>query len=191
MGLDACVYCDCVEKGRLRVPHPDPHLFKIAEDGMPYLEAPFGTPEDERHESWLRGSPCGHEDFTLIHRRLGNIAMIAWVRACVARIAKDPVRTFPILWTKVVYSGTHASDHLDLADVRWLKEEIASIRATDWAAVPLERLDMRLGSRVRRLLLRDGTSAARDAERDMFLAFFANLEELVAASLEIAKPIVF
>lgn len=39
MGLDALVYCDCVEKGRLRIPHPFPKLLYTEENGSPEIKS--------------------------------------------------------------------------------------------------------------------------------------------------------
>jgi hypothetical protein len=35
MGLDAVVFCDCVETNRLKVPHPFPKLLYVESHGSP------------------------------------------------------------------------------------------------------------------------------------------------------------
>lgn len=37
MGLDAVVFCDCVETKRLEVPHPFPNLLCVESNGSPEI----------------------------------------------------------------------------------------------------------------------------------------------------------
>lgn len=39
MGLDACVYCDCVERGKLQTLHPYPELLFVTESGRPEVNS--------------------------------------------------------------------------------------------------------------------------------------------------------
>ena len=39
MGLDAVVFCDCVEKNRLKSPHPYPGLLYISPNGSPEIRS--------------------------------------------------------------------------------------------------------------------------------------------------------
>ncbi len=56
MGLDASVYCDCVETGRLHTPHPLPHLLFIADD-EPYWQQFLNHLEELIHASLLVNKP--------------------------------------------------------------------------------------------------------------------------------------
>src|SRR6266513_2440335 len=73
MGLDAFVYCDCIERGRLLVPHPFPHLLKVGEDGSPFIDSTL--PEYyEPHNRWESDRPCPHHDFLLLHQWISNVS---------------------------------------------------------------------------------------------------------------------
>ena len=66
MGLDATVFCNCVEKGRLEVPHPFPERLYIDEDGRPEIrvdDLPYQSvlSLDEAHYAWLQSPPCKHQ----------------------------------------------------------------------------------------------------------------------------------
>jgi len=64
MGLDAVVFCDCVEKGRLMVQHPYPRLLYIARNGSPEIRSKDPGKVDE-HDKWmdLRHAPCYWEKY--------------------------------------------------------------------------------------------------------------------------------
>ena len=80
MGLNAVVYCDCVEKGRLTRPHPRPDQLFIDERGAPDISS--DDPRDiEAHDRWESLRPCEHERFWLIECWLGNVSVIGSIRA--------------------------------------------------------------------------------------------------------------
>src|SRR5690242_2043094 len=101
MGLDAVVYCDCIEKGRLRVSHPRPELLHIAENGAPFHSG--GAEFHPVHDGWEWSQPCAHRDFVLLHHRLGNFGHITWVRKRLEECLATPGTQLPIFQTKVVY----------------------------------------------------------------------------------------
>jgi hypothetical protein len=156
MGHDACVYCDCYERGRLRTPPPQSELVYVDECGQ-VVDAPGA--DVEAFDAWA-ATACEHPGGELIHHRLGNIALIEFLRAELSRSRGG----FPILLNKVVYDGTHCGDHLDLPTVGFLGAEINSMRSLH----------------------------CEDSEEEELLRTFERqMEELVAASLAVRKPIAF
>jgi hypothetical protein len=161
MGLDACVYCDCYEKGRLRTPPPG---------GVSLYVAPYGALEcDGEHmpfdavlafDQWQAFSACEHERGVLLHHRLGNISLVALLRS---ELQREPSR-FPILLTKVVYSGTHGGDYLTIETIPPLQRELEAL--TDFKCTT--------------------------READEFMAQFrVQMSELATTAISVAKPIAF
>ena len=162
MGLDAMVYCDCFERGSLRIPPPDPQLLAVGLDGAP---SPT-LPEDlDAYFAWEAMRPCPHDRFVLLHHRLGNMGTVGWMRSSLKRIASDPEEEFPVFWGKVIYSGIHSGDWLGPPKVDALRVE-------------LDRL------------LPAPLSWPED-DRFFFSEFVTKLQGLVYAALWVNKPIVF
>jgi hypothetical protein len=85
MGLDAVVYCSYYERWRLRTQPPTAAVV----DGSGALEATATDTEQlVRFHRWRRAA-CEHEGGVVIHRHLGNIAMVAFVRE---KLASAPER---------------------------------------------------------------------------------------------------
>src|SRR4051812_36603442 len=106
MSLDAIVWCDCYEKGKLREPPPPGISLVVEPDGaLGYEESPAAD-----FNAWCewRQHACEHPVGTLLHRRLGNIGEIGLLRSELQREAGR----FPLLLSKVLYSGSHSGDHL-------------------------------------------------------------------------------
>src|ERR1035441_4040137 len=76
MGLDAVVFCDCVEKGCLTVSHPYPRLLYIASNGSPEIRSKDPVKVDE-HDKWMNLPPCEHEAMMLGGCNLGNAGSIS------------------------------------------------------------------------------------------------------------------
>lgn len=165
MGLDACVYCDCVEKGRLTSLPPLPNLLYIEQDGCP-LTREDGTEAWVVFETWIQSHPCPHEDFYLVNHHLGNMSAISFTRSVVKQLSSEPEEEYPILWSKVIYSGTHAGDFL----------------------LPAQALT--LGAELERLRLQPLPHAKEDYVA-YWLQFLTMLEDLVKASRTVGKPISF
>src|ERR1700755_1448803 len=107
MGLDAPVYCDCYESGRLREPPPNPDLISVVPDGS------LDCRSDDldtllEFDRWLLERDCEHENGVLLHHRIGNLAQVTLLRGELNREAGK----VPIVLEKVVYSDTHAGDYL-------------------------------------------------------------------------------
>ena len=98
MPLIALVYCDCVEKGRLLIPHPRPDLLTTDANGMPTLSG--GDAEDhEAHAQWMYDQPsCAHEQFILIGGHICDIFQAEWIRRHIELMHPAPAATFPTLW---------------------------------------------------------------------------------------------
>jgi hypothetical protein len=163
MSLNAVVYCDCVEKGRLTIPHPRPDLLFINETGSPDITS--DDPLDiEAHDRWESLRPCQHEHFWLVERWLGNTSLIGSIRELMKQHLSDPAREYPALWSKVIYDGSHSGDFLTSDDVRKLSDEVD-----------------RLG-RMENLPTTDTT---------LLVEFLRKLHDLIRASLSVNKPISF
>ena len=163
MSLTAVVYCDCVEKGRLTIPHPHPDLLFIDETGTPDI-ASSDPGNMEAHDRWESLQPCQHEHFWLVERWLGNISMIGAFRSLMRQCSGNPALEYPVLWSKVLYDASHSGDFLTGDDVMRLSDEVdrlikmAHLRTTD--TIPL-------------------------------MEFLSKLQDLVRASLGVNKPISF
>ena len=165
MSLDACVYCDCVEKGNLRTPPPHLYLLRVDEDGAPYVDTDDLT-VDMEFDQWQYARPCPHKDFWLVLHHLGNMSCINRIRWCVKQMSADPEADFPLLWTRVIYNGIHASDRLMPEEAVRLGVEIQRLKAGDWGPVAADH----------------GNYLGR---------FLEMLAELVEASRFVNKPISF
>lgn len=120
MSLDATVFCDCYEKGRLRTPPPSVSIF-VGLDGS--LDPDRGTLEEMlRFDEW-RYSACEHPHGILLHHRLGNISLIGLLRS---ELQRETSR-FPVLLGKVVYDGTHGGDCISVELVPELRKEIEAL----------------------------------------------------------------
>jgi hypothetical protein len=121
MGLDACVYCDCFERGRLI--EPPPHGIKLQIENSGRLERVGEESSLEEYFDWVAWQEqraCVHSGGFLVRHRLGNIALIGILRKELGR-EKD---RFPILTSKVVYSGSHAGDFLCIELIPVLQQEL-------------------------------------------------------------------
>jgi len=161
MGLDACVYCDCYESGKVRTPPPQPELVFIDEKtGEVALRWDAPGADQHRFYAWLT-SACEHgPNGELVSHYLGNIARIGFLRG----LLENAPNQFPILLSKVLYSGTHAGDCLTLEDVGSLDAEMTSMRALQCA----------------------------DADEEKYLRTFeAQMTDLIQGARRVRKPIVF
>src|SRR5579872_4168604 len=107
MGLDAAVFCDCVETKKLKVPHPFPRLLYVLKSGQPEIRSKDAA-KIAAHDAWMELPPCKHEDMMVDGCSLGNAGGVAVIREAL----KPRRTTFPILLNKVFYSGTHCGDFL-------------------------------------------------------------------------------
>jgi hypothetical protein len=71
-------------------------------------------------DEWTNHRACDHPDGILLQHQIGNAAQVGLFRSELERHAS----TFPILLTKVLYSGTHGGDYLTLDETAALKVEL-------------------------------------------------------------------
>jgi hypothetical protein len=204
MGLDATVYCDCVEKGKLTIPHPFPDLLHISADGAPEIQGGVLSQHWQRYDAWVANNPCPHKYFWLVHHHLGNVAGIAFVRHIIVQIVKDPAVAFPVLWSKVVYSGIHCGDYLSMDDVTKLGAEVNEFRKLEF-----ERLRgsyQNMAHDLAKAINQGGTQPQQRQETNppdhsmkglspedlaYLKGVFSALDDLIHASLAVRKPVSF
>jgi len=122
MGLDATVYCNCFETGKLKESPPDPASVFVTDDGS------LACKSEEldtllAFDQWLHSRACAHQDGVLIHHHIGNVALVGLLR----EELKVAANSYPILLERVLYSGAHAGDYLAFADVVNLRAEINNL----------------------------------------------------------------
>jgi hypothetical protein len=122
MGLNASVYCDCYEAGRLREPPPPGCAPMVAEDGSVLC----GSDELDvqlAFDQWYYFRACEHECGQLILHRIGNIALVAMLRMELQRMRDR----FPLLLGRVLYNGVHCGDFLAVEKLPELRREITAL----------------------------------------------------------------
>jgi hypothetical protein len=122
MSLDAFVFCDCYEKGKLLKPPPAGISLQVQPDGSLCHDGD-SIEADRAWYQWKPRSACKHEGGVLLHHRLGNIALIRLLRS---ELQREPSR-FPILLGKVLHSGTHSGDYLPFEFVPALQGEVEGL----------------------------------------------------------------
>jgi hypothetical protein len=106
MGLDAVVY---LKRELIQAPHPE--ALRLDEPtGEVYYAEEAGLRDDFVSEA--------------IHIRFGNIAEIGGLRRELCATGGS----LPIVCGKVVYSGSHTGDKIDVAEIDDLAHEIARLR---------------------------------------------------------------
>ena len=183
MGLDAYVYCDCLEQGRLERPLPKDVSVRMQPDGYPVVVKSGREIWDDDPEA--DAFACEHTHRARLHHRLGNISLIALLRS---ELAREGAR-FPILLRRVIYNGIHASDHLPvnmIPDLRGEIERLKSFRCVgNFPASRVTRLAWKLF-----LIPRYHYTSAAEADRFMH-CFRLQMAELCDVASGIGKPIAF
>jgi hypothetical protein len=167
MGLDAVVFCDCVEKKRLKVPHPYPRKVFIEANGSPEIRSEDSA-EIERHDQWMELPPCKHESVMMDGCEVGNVWYVNRVYDALVAVLKPPLPRCPVLLGKVLYDGTHTGDHLTRGQVQKLASELQQLKKVD-----LKRAG----------LAEDDRKAVKDV--------IAKLTRLTKTAQRIDKPIAF
>ena len=183
MGLDARVYCDCLEKGLLRKPLPSGATVKAHDDGYPMVML-NGKKINEDHPDF-GAFACVHEHRWLTSHRLGNVSLVGLLRAELSRHAT----MFPLILGKVVYSGSHGGDWIGPRDIPALKIELERLREFKCVGnVPIALLPRLFWQRLH--IGRHHYTSAAEADRFM-VEFRQSLTQLADAALSVGKPIVF
>jgi hypothetical protein len=183
MGLDAQVYCDCLEKGDLRNPLPKDATVKVYEDGYPVVVL-NGEEIHADHPGW-NDFACVHERRQLVAQRIGNISLVGLLRAELRPAAGK----FPIITSKVIYNGCHAGDWLRLEEISLLQKELQGMVEFKCVGnLPSNPISRWVWTRFR-VGWYHYTSAT---EANAFMkAFRAQMQELTEAALKVGKPISF
>ena len=158
MGLDASVYCDCFERGKL---HTQPkHEWNVCVDEYGGRTA-NPTNEDDifSFDDWDINA-CEHEFGKLLHHRIGNIALVGLLREELSKASEQ----FPIILSRVIWSGTHCGDKIEVALLPALRCEIDSL-SNFQPTEPTSNLYIQ--------------------------QFKTQISELIDAALKVKKPIVF
>jgi hypothetical protein len=131
MGLDAFVYCDCYEKGRIK--RRPPERVYLQPNGS--LEPRSHKPEVlERFDVWRAGA-CRHEEGMIAGDFLGNATHVDQLRDALW----EKRNLFPILVGKVIYCGTHTGDRLSLRDVAKLAIELDRLKSIQTGEKSLDK----------------------------------------------------
>lgn len=118
MGLDATVYCNCFETGRIKEPPPCLTVSVSSDGSLACRSKDLDTVL--AFDQWLLHRACEHPNGILLHHRIGNLAQIGFLRN---ELEKEG-EMFSILLAKVLYSGAHSGDYLSLEDVRAARTEL-------------------------------------------------------------------
>jgi hypothetical protein len=122
MGLDAAVYCDCFELGRLKSkPKPEWKVY-VTENGSRECNCKE-THLQEEFDSWNDDKACEHENGIALYHDLGNSSHVALLRTLLSKCRK----AFPILTEEVLYSGTHCGDWIEYKSMPDLLKEVELI----------------------------------------------------------------
>ena len=144
------------------MPHPRPELLFIDDTGYPNIRS--NDPHDEDlHDRWEAQNPCLHGHFHLVEHWLGNVGSVGDIRDKLEQLSQNPSTEYPILTSRVVYSGSHSGDFLAGEEVVRLRDEVARLRK----------------------VVKDSADAIQWND------FLSKLEDLVGGSLSVNKPISF
>jgi len=146
MGLDAFVFCDCYEKGRIKRIPPDLGSLYVQANGD--LEPRSRDVEVlDRFDAW-RVHACRHEQGIIAGDQLGSAGFIDWLREAFW----PNRRLFPVLLGKVIYCGTHCGDHLSRRDVAKLAVELDRLKSFSIADKSLDKHLQRLRRKLKKLV---------------------------------------
>jgi hypothetical protein len=111
-------------------------LVYLDETGQVFLNSDAPGADQDKFDAWLAGA-CVHGPMgELVSHRLGNIALIGFLRAL---LSETPER-FPVLLTKVIYDGTHCCDFLTLCEVNAVGAELGLLQAVHANELDYENL---------------------------------------------------
>lgn len=124
MGLDALVFCNCFERGKLLEPPPHPKLVFVSENGG--LDCKSKDPRIlETFDNWLATRACKHEEGVVAGCFIGNSTYVDNLGNALRPYSDK----FPILLGKVLYSGTHTGDFIAADQVKLLRRELSFLRS--------------------------------------------------------------
>jgi hypothetical protein len=119
VGLDASVYCDCYETGRLKS-QPLPQWKVYVEPNGSRSTGAEDLDLQVAFDGWSNREACEHENGILVHHRIGNIALVSLLRAELKRSSHE----LHLILNRIVYDGIHSGDFIAVDDVRRLQAEL-------------------------------------------------------------------
>jgi hypothetical protein len=125
MGLDARVFCDCYSKKKIK-PFALPEYISFNPvDGLvlDMKEESLTKAESAAYSKWRKSSLCEHERTHAVYFRLGNIALIAFIR----EFLQSQENQYSILLSQVVYNGVHGGDHIPADQIPDLMKEVVQL----------------------------------------------------------------
>jgi hypothetical protein len=147
VALNAVVFCNCFEKGRLREPPPVGCRLAVVDDGSLvcgngdfFVQAAFAN--------WLHDRACDHFDGRLVHLSLGDVEEIAALRA----ILKGTWTRCPTLFSRVLQYRTHESEVIAPHELGTLRAEVTALGDIHLQDREMERLLRAFESRMAELL---------------------------------------
>ena len=144
MGLDAYIFCDCVERKHLKVPHPYPRQLYVRRNGAPEIRTK-DPDKFEKHDAWMQLPPCRHDQMMMGGSHLGSAGYISWIRDVLAQALRGShLPKFPILLGKVLYSGTHTGDYITIRQVERLATELQQLKKLDLRNLGIDPEDIEL-----------------------------------------------
>lgn len=168
MSLLAWVYCNCIETGRLLTPSPVPNPIEIDETGQPDIVS-----DDPQVHSvfnvWRYRSACPHYGGMLVCHRIGGVGHVTFLRETIYHLAggwEAADAQYPVLLRRVICNGVHSGDWIDLDQAHLLYQEMERLRPQDITALSEE-------------------------DAGGFKEFQTQMDDLVAAALQVGKPICF
>lgn len=112
MGLDATVYCNCFETGRLKEPPPCQEVSISAVGSLDCGSEDLDTLL--AFDQWLLHRACEHPNGILLSHHIGNLAQVGLLRN---ELQKEG-ETFSVVLAKILFSGTHTGDYLSVRATR-------------------------------------------------------------------------
>jgi len=133
MKLQAYVFCNCFEQGRVKRPPPNPEIVGVLTNGDNRCFRP--TPAQyQAYESW-RLNACRHKYGTVTGGELGH----RLPREVLHRAMLPHRRTFPIFVRKVLGCKPHTRfSHLTLKQVAKLQDALARLKKIHLSGRKLE-----------------------------------------------------
>lgn len=122
MGLDAHVFCDCYERGRLLSAPPPGCNLSVGEDGGLLCDS-YDPDVQIAFDRWLRSKACQHENGYLVAHRIGNIDLVASLRE---ELERRP-ELFQLTLSRVLYNGIHSGDLISATEVSQLVPEVKAL----------------------------------------------------------------
>ncbi len=120
MTIDACVFCNCYETGKMRVQPPQPDLVFLEESGQLSLRWDQPGANQNRFYHWLAVA-CEHGPLgELVSHQLGNTDRLGFLREVLGRRPDH----FPTFLNKVVHDGIRPGHYLDRNGVEQLASEM-------------------------------------------------------------------